>query len=85
MKAFFIQAADGKTRLERRDVPQPSAGPGQVLIRVRAAGLNRGEFIVGGLTKAGAAKPGAARRRAKLSDPASVSWAAAPGPSPNTR
>jgi len=57
MKAFFIQAADGKTRLERRDVPQPSAGPGQVLIRVRAAGLNRGEFIVGGLTKAGAAKP----------------------------
>jgi NADPH:quinone reductase-like Zn-dependent oxidoreductase len=25
---------------------------------VRAAGLNRGEFIVGGLTKAGAAKPG---------------------------
>ncbi len=57
MKAYFIEAADGKTRLERRDVPQPSAGPGQVLVRVHAAGLNRGEFIVGGLTKAGAAKP----------------------------
>ena len=57
MKAFFIQAVEGKTRLEARDVPQPSPGPGQLLIRVRAAGLNRGEFIVGGLTKAGAAKP----------------------------
>jgi len=57
VKAYFIEAADGKTRLERRDVPQPSAGPGQVLVRVHAAGLNRGEFIVGGLTKAGAAKP----------------------------
>jgi NADPH:quinone reductase len=57
VKAFFIQAVEGKTRLEARDVPQPSPGPGQLLIRVRAAGLNRGEFIVGGLTKAGAAKP----------------------------
>jgi NADPH:quinone reductase-like Zn-dependent oxidoreductase len=26
-------------------------------VRVRAAGLNRGEFIIGGLTKAGSAKP----------------------------
>jgi NADPH:quinone reductase-like Zn-dependent oxidoreductase len=57
VKSFFIQAVEGKTRLEKRDLPQPVAGPGQVLVRVRAAGLNRGEFIVGGLTKAGAAKP----------------------------
>ena len=57
MKAFFVVAEAGRTRLEARDVPQPVAGPGQLLVKVRAAGLNRGEFIVGGLTKAGAAKP----------------------------
>ena len=57
MKAFFIQAVDGKAVLEKRDIPEPKAGPGQVLIKVKAAGLNRGELIVGGLIKAGAPKP----------------------------
>src|SRR5712671_6156021 len=56
MKAFFIHAEEGRTRLEKREAPQPVPGPGQLLIKVHAAGLNRGEFIVGGLTKAGAAK-----------------------------
>lgn len=57
MKAFFIEAIDGRTKLELRDVPQPEPKPGQVLVRVRASSLNRGEFIVGGLTKQGPAKP----------------------------
>ena len=57
MKAFFIQAVGEETRLEAREVPQPQPGPGQVLVRVRATSLNRGEFIVGGRTMPGPAKP----------------------------
>ena len=55
MKAYFLHPADMK--LELRDVPQPEAAVGKLLVRVRAASLNRGEFIRGhGLTKPGAAK-----------------------------
>ena len=32
MKAFFVQAVDGKAVLEKREVPEPKAGPGQLLV-----------------------------------------------------
>src|SRR5947208_922546 len=58
MRAYFLELSGTGTRLAPRDVPVPEEAPGQVLVRVRAAGLNRGEFIAGhGLATPGTAKP----------------------------
>ena len=44
-------------KLDLREAPMPEPGPGQLLVKMKAASLNRGEFILGhGLHKAGAAK-----------------------------
>jgi NADPH:quinone reductase len=47
MRAYYLGAPSGVPVLELRDVPKPEPAAGQVLVRVKSAGLNRGEFIVG--------------------------------------
>lgn len=47
MQSYGIKTVGDHISLELRDMPVPNPGPNQVLIRVRAAGLNRGEFITG--------------------------------------
>lgn len=57
MKAYWMTVNEGSATLALRDSPVPTPGPGQLLLRVRAASLNRGEFILGhGLHKGNGAK-----------------------------
>ena len=45
MKALWIARHGGPEVLEIRDVPEPAAGPDDVVVRVRASGLNRADLL----------------------------------------
>ncbi|MGH7290784.1 MAG: quinone oxidoreductase family protein [Myxococcota bacterium] len=45
MKSYWIKSVGDGTALEFRDVPAPKPGPGQILLRVHAASLNRGDLL----------------------------------------
>src|SRR4051812_26233869 len=49
MKSWWMQMTETDSVLEQRDVPVPTPGAKQVLVRMRASSLNRGEFLHGGL------------------------------------
>ena len=46
MKAIVIQETGGPERLELHDVPDPEPGEGELLVRVRAAGINFLDVLV---------------------------------------
>ena len=81
MRAMVV----GKAGLELRDVAIPQPGPGEVLVRVRAAGLNRAELGIaaghahGRLGGEGARLGWNGRARSRASDPASRVFARATG------
>lgn len=57
MKSYWMVSNDTGSHLELRDADMPTPGDGQVLVKMHAASLNRGEFIHGhGLHAAGSAK-----------------------------
>lgn len=47
MQSWWMLMTETDTALERRESPVPEPGPEQLRVRLRAAGLNRGEFVVG--------------------------------------
>jgi NADPH:quinone reductase-like Zn-dependent oxidoreductase len=47
MQSWWMQLDAQGARLEQRDVAVPQAGARQLLVRVQAASLNRGEFVAG--------------------------------------
>jgi NADPH:quinone reductase-like Zn-dependent oxidoreductase len=47
MKSWYLSTAGDATTLELRQVPVPEPKAGELIARVKAASLNRGEFIAG--------------------------------------
>jgi NADPH:quinone reductase len=58
MRAYYFRQTETETQVELGEAPVPQPAPGKLLVRVRAAGLNRVEFLRHGLTKPGPAKIG---------------------------
>ena len=47
MQSYWMQMSDEAAVLEMRDTAVPQPGANQLLVRMRAASLNRGEFVSG--------------------------------------
>ncbi len=58
MKSYWIVTQGHEAVLELRDVPEPTPERNEVVIRVHASALNRGELFVGGAVHGGPEKLG---------------------------
>ena len=58
MRAFQVRTVSGATVVEPCEIPKPEPKAGEIGLRIHAAGLNRGEFIVGGVMHGAPGKPG---------------------------
>lgn len=58
MKSCWIVTQGHQNVLEYRDVPQPQPKAGEIVIKVMASALNRGELFVGGVVHGGPEKLG---------------------------
>lgn len=67
MKSFWIKTVHGKSVLEARDVPVPEPGPNEIVLRVRATALNRGELIVGSVMHGAEPKLGGTEAAGEIS------------------
>src|SRR5262245_9391705 len=45
MKSYWIKHRDNGATLDLRELPIPEPAPGQMLLRVRATSLNRGDLL----------------------------------------
>jgi NADPH:quinone reductase-like Zn-dependent oxidoreductase len=45
MKIYYITSVNGKTAFEPREAPRPQPKAGEILVKVKAASLNRGEIL----------------------------------------
>jgi NADPH:quinone reductase-like Zn-dependent oxidoreductase len=58
MKSYWIVTRDHMAVLEAREVPMPQPNAGELLVKVHATAMNRGEIFVGGVMHGGAEKLG---------------------------
>lgn len=47
MQSYWMKTINNESTLELREIAQPEPGPRQLLVRLHAAGLNRGELLTG--------------------------------------
>ena len=67
MKSCWIVTRDHAATLEFRDVPAPQPNRGEIVVRVRASAMNRGELVVGSAVHGGPEKIGGTEAAGEVS------------------